>query len=100
MGDRKMKTPILRKPEEISEAQPALATAAPAMPPTSAWDEEDGSPSHQVIRSQAMAPTRPAKIIEIDRTLCTTTSLAMVLATLVPKIRKAAKLKNAAHTTA
>ena len=47
-----------------------------------------------------MAPTRPAKITPIDRTLCTTTSLAMVAATLSPNTRKAAKLKNAAQTTA
>ena len=47
-----------------------------------------------------MAPTRPAKITPIVRTLCTTTSLAMVLATFVPKKRKAMKLKVAAHRTA
>ena len=41
-----------------------------------------------------MAPTRPAKITPIVRTLCTTTSLAMVLATFVPKKRKAMKLKR------
>ena len=47
-----------------------------------------------------MAPTRPANTTAIDSTLCTTTSLAMVLATWVPKTRNAMKLKAAAHITA
>jgi hypothetical protein len=47
-----------------------------------------------------MAPMRPAKITPIDRTSCSTTSLAMVDATASPNTTKATKLKNAAHTTA
>src|SRR5512139_2788389 len=34
---------------------PAPATAAPTRPPTSAWLELDGRPSHQVSRFQAIA---------------------------------------------
>ena len=47
-----------------------------------------------------MAPTSPAKITPIVSTSCITTSLAMVLATWVPKNRKAMKLKDAAQITA
>ena len=52
------------------------------------------------MRFQPMAPTSPAKITPIDSTFWSTTSLAMVVATWVPKTRKATKLKNAAHATA
>ena len=99
-GDSMMKTPILRRPSEMSTPKPALATAAPAIPPTSACDELVGSPSQNVTRFQPMAPTSPAKTTPIDSTSCVTTSLAMVDATLSPNTRKATKLKNAAQTTA
>ncbi len=39
-----MNTPILARPLGISTEKPALATAAPAMPPTSAWEDDDGRP--------------------------------------------------------
>src|SRR5712691_11718112 len=54
------------------------------------------------MRFQPMAPMRPANTTPTVRTpaLGSTTSLAMVVATLVPNTRKAAKLKNAAHITA
>src|SRR5262245_17407899 len=99
-GDSTMNTPILRRPEAMSTSKPALATAAPAIPPTRACDELLGSPSQKVMRFHTIAPIRAAKITPIDSTLWLTTSLAMVAATLVPKTRKATKLKNAAHATA
>ena len=43
-GDRMMNTPIFRRPSVTSTWPPALATAAPAMPPTSACEELVGSP--------------------------------------------------------
>ena len=36
------------------------ARAAPTSPPMSAWEEEDGSPYHQVMRFHVIAPSRPA----------------------------------------
>src|ERR1700742_3910754 len=39
-----------------STAKPPLATPAPINPPTSACDELDGSPHHQVNRFQVIAP--------------------------------------------
>ena len=35
------------------------ARAAPTRPPINACEEDDGSPKYQVIRFQAMAPSRP-----------------------------------------
>ena len=43
-GDSTMNTPILRSPTGSSTPKPAMATAAPAMPPTSACDELVGRP--------------------------------------------------------
>jgi hypothetical protein len=37
----------------------ADARPAPINPPMSAWDDEEGSPNHQVTRFQVMAPRRP-----------------------------------------
>ena len=36
------------------------ASAAPTRPPMRAWELEEGSPYHQVMRFHAMAPSRPA----------------------------------------
>ena len=99
-GDSTMNTPIFRRPPAFRTLKPALATGRAGMPPMRACDELVGSPSHQVIRFQAMAPTSPAKTTPIVTTAGSTTPLAMVVATLVPNTRKATKLKNAAHTTA
>ena len=76
------------------------AMAAPAYPPSSACDELVGSPNHQVIRSQVMAPTNPARITQgVTNSRCTIPA-PTVLATAVPNRNTAVKLKNAAQTTA
>src|SRR6266545_2670959 len=99
-GASTMKTPILTSPLATSEPNPALATAAPAKPPMSACDDEVGNPHPQVTRSQAMAPTRPARITHWSTRSARTTPLPTVLATCTPKPNAATKLKKAAHTTA
>src|SRR6266581_1466669 len=66
----------------------------------SACDEDVGSPNHQVSKSQAMAPISPANTTASVSDCGFTTSVAMVAATLVPKMRNATKLKNAAQNTA
>jgi hypothetical protein len=77
----------------------ACAMAAPPKPPIRVCEELEGIPNHQVIRFQAMAAMRPARITA--RVMYSVfTVLAMVLATPWSKIKYAAKLKNAAHTTA
>jgi hypothetical protein len=76
-----------------------LATPAPANPPIRAGEDEVGSPSHQVRKFQAIAPTSPAKITASDTT-AESTVLPTVLATLVWNTMKARKLKLAAQITA
>src|SRR6266536_3374906 len=68
--------------------------------PVNPWEEEVGRPKNHVMTSQAIAPIRPAKTTASEKTFASTTPLAMVLATFVPKMRKAMKLKKAAHPTA
>src|SRR6478735_6799148 len=69
------------------QLSPAAANAAPQRPPTSACDDEDGKPHHQVIRFQ-ITPPASAQISTIDVTLTMPVSIrpeAMVLATAVPQ---------------
>ena len=71
------------------------------MPPTRACDELVGSPNQNVMRSHTMAPTSPAKITPIDSTLLHHDVVGDGgRRPASPNTRKAAKLKNAAHTTA
>ena len=62
----------------------AAARAAPTRPPMSACDDDEGSPNHQVIRFQVMAPISAAKTIETVAALGVSMIPApTVLATLV-----------------
>ena len=99
-GASTMNTAIVRRPSQTSTPNPAFATAAPAMPPISACDDDVGSPRKNVMRFQVIAPTSAAKMSPIEITFWSTTSLAIVLATWVPNTKNATKLKNAAHATA
>src|SRR6476659_44120 len=56
-GDRKMNATVFTMPASMSETNPAFATPAPMRPPMSACDDDDGSPAHQVMMFQALAPT-------------------------------------------
>ena len=40
---------------------PTAARVAPIRPPMSAWDDDEGSPNHQVMRFQAIAPSSAAR---------------------------------------
>jgi hypothetical protein len=66
----------------------------------SAWDELVGRPKYQVIRSQMIAPDNPPKITAKLTTSMSTIPEPTVLATAVPKVKAATKLKNAAQMTA
>ena len=99
-GERKMNTIVLFHPPGMMATNPALATAAPAYPPTSACDELVGSPDHHVMRSQIIAPSSPPKITENVTILMSIMPEPTVLATAVPKVKAATKLKNAAQMTA
>src|SRR5919109_1353988 len=98
-GDSAMNRMVFCRLPAFSTPKPALATPAPAKPPMRACDEEVGSPSHQVVKFQAMAPTSPAKTTA-SLTTSGSTVLPTVLATCVWKTRKATKLNRAAQTTA
>src|SRR2546429_6386304 len=66
----------------------------------SAWEDDVGNPSHHVIRSHTIAPSRPAKITVASTTARSTSPFPIVFATAVPKIKTAMKLNAAAQTTA
>ena len=80
-----------------------LITAAPANPPISVCDEDEGIPNHQVAKFHMIAATIPenmtGKVI-----YCSITAFETVLA--IPKplkylaMKNAIKLKAAAHNTA
>src|SRR5262245_51749985 len=80
--------------------QPARATAAPAYPPMRACDELVGRPKYHVMRSQAIAPVRPANTTAKVTTFTSIIPAPIVVATAVPNPNAATKLKNAAHATA
>src|SRR5215213_2674234 len=98
-GDSGMNRMVFSRLPRSSAPKPALAIPAPANPPMRACDEEVGSPSHQVRKFQATAPTSPAKTTA-SLTTSGSTVLPTVLATAVWKTRKAMKLKKAAQRTA
>ena len=79
----------------------AAAMPEPASPPMRACDDDDGSPRHQVMRFQAIAPSRPA--ITITRPWCPSPGSTMpepiVLATPSPS-RAPIRLKTAAIASA
>src|SRR5690606_32285337 len=99
-GAKTIKATVFKTGSGLTAVSPACAIAAPANPPIRVCEEDDGMPYHQVSRFQRMDAMRPDKIT--SRVMKSTfTVLAMVLATPCSlKIKKAAKLKNAAHNTA
>src|SRR5205085_6819406 len=85
---------LLRIPPPRMALVPCATHAAPTSPPMSACDELEGSPCHQVIRFQAMAPTRAANTTVVVVAWVETMPLAIVVATLT-EINAPAKLKIA-----
>src|SRR6478672_7158135 len=100
IGETTMKISVFVQPDGMIAANPAFATAAPAYPPINACDELVGRPRNQVIKSQMIAPIRPPKITAKDTILMSIMPAPTVLATAVPNVNAAMKLKNAAHATA
>src|SRR5690348_5295379 len=66
----------------------------------STWLDELGSPTYQVMRFQAIAPTSALRMRLGSTTEGSISPLPIVLATAVPTTNAAAKLKTAAQTTA
>jgi hypothetical protein len=90
---------------ELIAPQPNAARKAPENPPINVCEDEDGIPYHHVIRFQVTALSNPAKIMGSGcmalAMYASFTDLAMVVATLWSlKMKNAAKLNNAAQSTA
>src|SRR3954468_10582313 len=70
-------------PCHSTPSRPDWAIAAPTRPPISACDELDGSPSHQVIRFQTIAPISAASTVFSSARPVSMMPLPTVLATAV-----------------
>ena len=99
-GEIKINDTVFKMPEEIREDGPALTNAAPIKPPIRACEELVGRARYHVIMFHKHAPNKAAKMIVASITLMSIIPFPIVLATVVPKTRKATKLKNAAQITA
>ena len=62
-GDTNMNVATSTTVSHLIAASPAAEIPAPASPPIRAWDEDVGRPENQVIRFQAIAPTRAPRTI-------------------------------------
>ena len=62
-GARKMNAAIFRMILNWMASKPCAMMAAPAKPPISVCEEEEGIPFHQVNRFQAIAAITPARMI-------------------------------------
>jgi len=89
--------------DQISASQLLCAaeSAAPHRPPIRACDDDDGRPSHQVIRFQVIAPISALSITGIDgsTTPVLMMPVAIVAATAVP-VSAPIRLVTAARITA
>src|SRR5258708_4466186 len=78
--------------------------AAPTNPPSRVWEELEGMPNHQVNKFQQMAAIRPEKmtgsVMKSRLTKCATVAPMRNSPIKLLKMKKAAKLKMAAHNTA
>ena len=55
-GESTMKATTLKMPVGMRPVWPRDGSVAPIIPPASAWEDDDGSPHHQVRRFQTIAP--------------------------------------------
>jgi len=81
-----------------------LMMAAPAKPPISVCEDDEGMPSHQVARFHIMAATMPenitGRVINSSITVFDTVFAIPNSPIIYLAIKKATKLKNAAQSTA
>ncbi len=62
VGRKDYKARGLDYPFQTRTAVPPLTIPAPIKPPINAWEELLGSPNHQVIRFQIIAPSKAERI--------------------------------------
>src|SRR5689334_7894892 len=87
-GETTMKAAVLPKNDPSStETRLAFVTAAPAKPPRSACDDDDGRPHHHVSRFQMIAP-RSAERRTLGVTNAGSTPFAIFFATVGSNTRK------------
>ena len=91
---------VLLRPLQTIAPKPPFATPAPTMPPTNACELDEGMPASQVTMFHVIAPDSAPKMTASSIRSGETMPEPTVFATLKPKTKKAAKLKNAAHITA
>src|SRR6266852_1282213 len=99
-GDNTMKYAILLTPAVWTTPHPPFTTPAPMRPPTSAWEGLVGSPNHQVMTSQEIAPVRTARSNQAVTIFGSIVPFPVVEATLTPKTNGAKKLKSEDQSTA
>ncbi len=87
-------------PGEDQHSTPPFTRPVPISPPIRGWEELLGSPRYQVIRFQAMAPARAAKMTASVMIPGWMIPVPIVVATGTPTRKKATKLKKAAQRTA
>src|SRR4051812_34803087 len=76
-------TTLASTPSHSTPLLPTAASVAPSTPPISACEDDDGIPNHHVVRFQAIAPTKPAKITVVVTTPESTMPFATVAATVI-----------------
>ena len=91
MGEITRITKMKRTPRQMIISSPCAMTTAPISPPTKAWEELEGRPSHHVRRFQAIAPSNAATMSPAERSRLSeeklegsTMPVPIVLATAVP----------------
>ena len=100
VGDTTINVSVFSTPENTKAEVPPASNADPIRPPINAWLLDDGRPKYHVIRSQIIAPIKPANITStVEKEGCII-PLPTVAATAVPKINGPAKFATAAIITA
>src|SRR5215470_522796 len=80
-GERTIAAAVIPRPFQTIAPSPALVTPAPASPPIRAWELLEGSPSHQVIKFQTIAPMSAPNITAASTTSAATIPVPTVCAT-------------------
>ena len=95
-----MKIRTFSIPEYTRTFNPPAINAEPTKPPMSAWLLEEGRPKYQVIKSQTIAPIRPAKITSTVAISGLIIPFPTVVAIAVPNTNGPTKLAAVAMLTA
>src|SRR4051812_48663976 len=98
IGETTMNRAVFSTLPALIACRPPAVRPAPTRPPTSAWDDEVGSPRCQEVKFQVSAPSRAANTTARPKYSLFTVE-PMVFATPVPTKKNATKFQPAAHAT-